>query len=129
MGSRDTSTLPFTAEVLSSVVQTYNRAVWPAQVVAYVLALALVWIAIRPRYGGYRRVAHSLAGAALAAAWAWTGVAFHFSYFANINFLAPVYGSLFVVQALLLAWTAAVSRQDRCTFAIGPLRLGKGSVS
>jgi Family of unknown function (DUF6064) len=90
------------------VVETYNRAVWPAQAVTYALALALVWIAIRPRYGGYRRVAHSLAGAALAAAWAWTGVAFHFRYFASINFLAPVYGALFVVQALLLAWTAGV---------------------
>jgi Family of unknown function (DUF6064) len=90
------------------VIETYNRAVWPVQVVTYVLALALVWIAIRPRYGGYRRVAHGLAGAALAAAWAWTGVAFHFRYFASINFLAPVYGALFVVQALLLAWTAAI---------------------
>jgi Family of unknown function (DUF6064) len=90
------------------VVQTYNRAIWPAQVVAYVLALALVWSAIRPRYGSYGRVAHSLAGAALAAAWAWTGVVFCFRYFASINFLAPVYGALFIVQALLLAWTAAI---------------------
>lgn len=90
------------------MVQTYNRAVWPAQVVAYVLSLALVWIAIRPRYGSWRCIARSLAGAALAAAWAWTGVAFHFRYFASINFLAPVYGALFIVQALLLAWTAAV---------------------
>jgi Family of unknown function (DUF6064) len=78
------------------------------QVVTYALALALVWIAIRPRYGGYRRVAHRLAGAALAAAWGWTGTVFHLKYFATVNFLAPVYGALFLVQALLLAWTAAI---------------------
>jgi hypothetical protein len=100
--------LPFTAEVLSSVVETYNRAVWPVQVVAYALALALVWLAMRPRYGGDRRAGHKLAGAALAAAWGWTGTVFHLKYFAAVNFLAPVYGALFIVQAFLLAWTAAI---------------------
>jgi Family of unknown function (DUF6064) len=90
------------------VVETYNRAVWPVQVVAYALALALVWLAMRPRYGGDRLAGHKLAGAALAAAWGWTGTVFHLKYFAAVNFLAPVYGALFIVQAFLLAWTAAI---------------------
>ena len=38
----------------------------------------------------------------LAAAWAWTGAVFHGRTFAAIDFMAPVYAGLFLLQALLL---------------------------
>jgi hypothetical protein len=49
-----------------------------------------------------------LVGAFLAAAWAWIGVVYHGVHLAAIDFAAPAYGALFVVEALLLGWTAAV---------------------
>ena len=90
---------------MSSVIASYNYAVWPAQIPAYGLALALLWIAIR---GGNGRVATRLTGTTLAAAWAWTGAVFHAQYFATVDFMAPVYGVLFLLQALLLAWAGII---------------------
>jgi len=95
--------LPYTAEVFFSLFETYNRAIWPAQLVAYVMALVAVGLALHPVSHGGRAVA-----AILAAMWAWTGVAYHMQVFATINFLAPVFGAFFVVQAALFAWTGAV---------------------
>ncbi len=95
--------LPFTAEVFFSVFEQYNRAIWPAQIVAYGLGLGAVALAFRPAAGSDR-----LIGALLAAAWAWTGVVYHFGYFATINFAAPAFGVLFVLEGVLFAWSAAI---------------------
>ncbi len=95
--------LPYTAEVFFSLFESYNRAIWPAQVVAYALAMAAIALALRPTKHGGRVVA-----AILAAMWAWTGVAYHVQHFATINFLAPIFGAVFVAQAVLFAWTGAV---------------------
>ncbi len=46
--------LPFTAEVLYSVLEQYNRAIWPAQIVAAGLGLAAVVSVLRPFPGSGR---------------------------------------------------------------------------
>jgi hypothetical protein len=76
-------------------------------VLAYGLALALLWLAFRPHHatGAHRS---RLPAMILAAAWAWTGAVFHGRYFAAINFIAPVYAGLFLLQALLLVWWGVV---------------------
>jgi uncharacterized protein DUF6064 len=100
--------LPFTADVLEAVVAGYNRAIWPAQTVAYGLALLLLWIATNHRAGAVGRVGPRLLGVALAAAWAWIGLVFHLRHFAVINFAAPAYSALFLLQAALLAWSGVL---------------------
>ncbi len=95
--------LPYTAEVLYSVLEQYNRAIWPAQIVATGLGLAAVVSVLRPFPGSGRLIA-----AALAAAWAWIGVAYHLMHMAAIDFAAPALGVLFVIQGALLAWTGAL---------------------
>ncbi len=95
--------LPFTADILFSDFEQYNRAVWPAPVLACVLGLAVVLLLLRPVRGGDRAV-----GAVLTAAWIWTGVRYHVMHFAMIDFAAPIYGALFVLQGLLFAWTGAI---------------------
>ncbi len=40
--------LPSTTETLFSVLEQYNRAIWPAHVLAYGLGLAAVVLALRP---------------------------------------------------------------------------------
>ena len=95
--------LPFTAEVLSSVLEQYNRAIWPAQIIATGLGLAAVVSTLRPFPGSGR-----LIGAALAAAWAWIGVVYYLMHMATIDFTAPALGVFFVIQGALLAWTGAL---------------------
>lgn len=102
--------LPFTAEVLYSNLEQYNAAVWPAQVIALGLGLLAVFLALKPTRGGGRLIA-----AVLTVAWAWVGVAYHLSYFDEINFAAPAYGLVFVLQALLLAWSGLI--RGRLAFA------------
>lgn len=95
--------LPYDAEVLYAVLAQYNRAVWPAVLIAYALGLGLVALALKPRAWGGRA-----AGLVLAAMWAWVGAAWHLTHFATINFAAPAYGALFVAEAALFVWTGAL---------------------
>jgi hypothetical protein len=89
---------PYDAEVLAAAYAQYNAAVWPAQLIALLLALAVLWLCVSPRpWGGY------FTGAALAAAWLWCGLVFYLAHFAAYDFMAPVYGWVFVAQAVLLA--------------------------
>jgi hypothetical protein len=97
--------LPFTVDVLFSSFEAYNRALWPAPILALTLALAIILLTLRPLPGGDRAI-----GALLALAWLWIGVGYHLLHFAAIDFAAPVYGAFFVLQGLLFAWTAVVRR-------------------
>lgn len=95
--------LPFTGDVFLSSIAHYNEAIWPAQVVAYVLGFAVLALVLRPSPAGDRVVA-----LILAAGWAWSGIAWHYLHFATINFAAPLFAALFVAEALLLAWSGAL---------------------
>ncbi len=107
--------LPYTAETFFSVLEQYNRAIWPAHVFAYGLGLAAVVLALRPVPGSGR-----LIGVLLAAAWAWIGVVYHVMHLATISFAAPAFGALFVIQALLFGWTGAIRGKVAFRFRAGP---------
>jgi len=92
--------LPFDAEVLASFFTLYNRAVWPAQILAVLLALAALWFCLSPRHGGGR-----VPGLLLAAGWLWCGAVFFLQHFARLDFMAPVYGWVFILQGVLLLWS------------------------
>lgn len=105
--------LPFSEEVFLSVFEVYNRAIWPAQVVAYLLGLAAVLLAFRRVPFGDRMI-----GAILALAWLWTGIAYHWMHFATVNFVAPAFAAVFVLQGLLLAWSGVL--RGRLDFRFRP---------
>jgi hypothetical protein len=98
--------LPFTADVFFSMFETYNRAIWPAQVVAYVLGIAVLLLALRPVAAGGR-----IALVVLSAFWLWNGFVYHLMYFLQINFAALGFGALFVLQGMLLAGSALGGRR------------------
>ncbi|MGD1878394.1 MAG: DUF6064 family protein [Kiloniellaceae bacterium] len=91
--------------MLSALHAQYNEMIWPAQPIALLLALIVVWLVVSPRRGGMR-----VTGAILAAAWLWCALVFFLQHFAAYDFMAPVYGWTFVVQAALLLW-ALTGRQ------------------
>jgi hypothetical protein len=95
--------LPFTAEIVFSSFEQYNRALWPLPIVAPALALVALALALRPVRHGDRAI-----GALLALAWLWVGLGYFILHFAGFDFVAPIYGVLFILQGLLLGWSAVV---------------------
>lgn len=94
--------LPFARDAFLDVFAAYNEAVWPAQPVAWLLGTAALAALVR-REAGIQRLALWV----MAAMWAWTGLAYHWLFFSEINPAAILFGFLFVVQAGLLASAAA----------------------
>ncbi len=90
--------LPFTVEEFSRVFESYNTAIWPAQIAAYGLGVLAVVLALR---GGASR-SRAVSGI-LAAFWIWMGIAYHIVFFASINPPARLFGAFFVLQGILFA--------------------------
>ena len=101
--------LPFTREQFLAVFVAYNEAVWPLQLLAYLLGLVMVIFIIRPSAQRSRVVA-----AGLAAMWLWTGIAYHGMNFSAISNGAWGFAALFCIQGLLF-FEASVFR-GRLTF-------------
>lgn len=87
--------MPFTTEQFLEVILRYNQAVWPMQIVLYILAAVLVWHAAR-QAGRDRWVV-----LILGMLWAWMGVAYHWLFFTEINPAAWAFGGFFVLQGVL----------------------------
>lgn len=91
--------LPFTSEVFFALFEEYNRAIWPAQVIACLLGLLVLALTMRP-VGASSRIV----GACLALFWLWNGAVYHWLHFTTINFAAPLFAALFMLQGVLFAW-------------------------
>lgn len=94
--------LPFTAEQFFAVFVTYNAAIWPMQIVAYILGfLAVSALRWRSVFG------MRLILVTLAIMWAWNGIAYHLAFFAQINPLAYGFTAIFLLQSILFAASSA----------------------
>jgi Family of unknown function (DUF6064) len=104
----ESANLPFTRDQFLGMFEVYNQAIWPAQVLAYLLGLAAVVFLLTRARASSRAVA-----AILAAFWLWIGVAFLLIAMRTIDG-GPgplVFGAAFLLQAGL--WLlAGVIRQD-----------------
>jgi Family of unknown function (DUF6064) len=103
--------LPFTLEQFFNVFTTYNSAIWPAQIVAYVLGVIVVFALLGPG-----RTSDRLVSAILGLMWLWTGALYHGVFFSSINKVAFGFGVLFMVQGAALVYAGVVL--DRLRFAI-----------
>jgi hypothetical protein len=97
--------LPFTRDQFLSVFVAYNHAIWQVEVVAYLIGVLAVATLFRPGRSSSRIVAGTMA-----LMWIWTGVAYHGLFFATINKAAFLFGALFVVQGLYVAWAGVVRK-------------------
>ena len=94
---RLTSFLLFSPRTYYRLLELYNLAIWPAQLVGGAIGLAIVALLIAERRHRERIVA-----ALLAACWLWIAVAFHYQRYAQINWAATWFAVAFACEALLL---------------------------
>lgn len=110
--------MPFAHEQFFEVFRTYNGAIWPAQVVAYLVGIVAVVALARPGRG-----AGQLVSAILALMWLWVGLGYHIGYFAPANPVAYAFGALFIVQAMLFVRAGVIGDRLSFRFALGVLSL------
>jgi hypothetical protein len=103
--------LPFTREQFLDVFATYNTAIWPAQIVAYLLGAIAVAALLRPG-----RASDRVVSAVLGLMWLCTGILYHGAFFSSVNKAAFAFGVLFVVEGVALLYTGVV--RDGLRFAI-----------
>lgn len=96
--------MPFTVEQFMGVFESYNLAVFPMQIIAYVLGLIAVFLVFKNRPG-------KIVPAILSFMWLWNGVMYHGVFFSPINKAAFGFGVIFVIQGLLIAWTGVVRKK------------------
>lgn len=97
--------IPFSSEVYFSLYYDYNLAIWPAQALAYVLALAAFVLARYPFPGSNRLVL-----AILAAGWLWCGYVFFGRHLSTLLWAAGIFEAAFLLQALMLLAAAVVPK-------------------
>ena len=91
--------LLFTPRTYYRLFELYNAAIWPAQVVALALGVALLVLARRASAASARAIA-----GILAAGWLWVAIAFHAARYATINTAAVYLAWMFGLEAVLLLW-------------------------
>lgn len=91
--------LPFTIEQFLDVFRQYNLAVWPMQVVFIVFALVAVYFSVRST-----TFSSKLIVGILAFFWLWMGIIYHLVYFSRINKAAMLFGTLFIIQAMIFLY-------------------------
>ncbi len=95
--------LLFSPRTYYRLFELYNAAIWPAQVAAVGLGLAIPALLSRAA-----AVRGRLIAAILAACWLWVAIAFHANRYATINWAAVYFAWGFGFEAALLIWTGIV---------------------
>jgi hypothetical protein len=90
--------MPFSVEQFFAVFAAYNAAIWPAQIAAYGVGVAILAALLIGGLAGQRII---LLG--LAAMWAFNGAVYQLGFFAPLNPAARGFGAAFLLQALLFA--------------------------
>ena len=85
------------------VFEKYNLAIWPMQVIAYLLSIAAVLLAIKKI-----RYSDRIISDVLSFYWVWMGIVYHLMYFSPINKAAYAFGIMFIIQGLLFFWTGVL---------------------
>lgn len=88
--------IPFTIEEFLRVFKVYNNAVWPMQIITYLMGIGILYIILRNvHYSG------RITSAVLSFYWLWMGIVYHIIYFSSINKAAYIFGALFILQGIL----------------------------
>ncbi len=103
--------LPFSIEQFLRVFQSYNETVWPSQIFLNLLAiLCIVLLFRKSAFSG------KLISLILALLWLWMGFVYNIIFFTEINKAAYLFGSLFVIESLLLIYFGVIKSQFEFAF-------------
>jgi hypothetical protein len=104
--------LLFSPRTYYRLIERYNLAMWPGQIVTVGLGIWMLAL-VQRRSVGHGRIICGI----LAALWAWIAGAFLWKRYGTINWAAIYLLPLFVLQILLLLWVGVL--QDRVRFHLG----------
>ena len=100
---------PFTIEQFLEVFKNYNLAIWPMQIIAYIIGAIALILAVRKIWQSDRIIS-----GILSFFWLWMGIVYHIMYFSSVNKPAYAFGTLFIIQGVLFV-IAGVLR-DKISF-------------
>ena len=108
--------IPFTVEQFFDIFGTYNTAIWPAQVVAYIFGIIALGLALREN-----KLSSRIISGILALFWIWMGVFYHIGYFSVINPAARIFGLFYVLQGVLFLLIGTILGRLSLRFNYKPL--------
>src|SRR5210317_597727 len=87
---------PFSVKDFLNVFKSYNQAVFPIQILFYIMAVVSVYLLFKPTDKSGK-----LISALLAFFWFWIGIVYHIIFFTSINKAAYFFGVLFIIQGII----------------------------
>jgi hypothetical protein len=108
--------IPFTVEQFFDIFGTYNTAIWPAQILAYVLGIVVLALAFRET-----KLSTQIVSGILGLFWIWMGIFYHIIHFSTINKAAWIFGIVFVFQGLLFFLVGTIFQKLAFRFVLKPL--------
>lgn len=91
--------LPFTSEEFLKVFEAYNQAIFPIQLILYLLALLIIYLCVKKKNWSDKAIS-----VILSFLWIWMGIVYHIIFFTAINKAAYFFGALFIFQGSLFLW-------------------------
>ena len=98
--------LPFTVEEFLQLFKKYNESIFPLQVLFYLLGFVIIFLVVRKNIWT-DRVINSI----LTFFWLWMGIVYHLLFFTTINKAAYLFGSLFLIQAILFFYFGVIKQK------------------
>lgn len=97
--------LPFTVEQFFQVIENYNKAVFPAQLVILLAGIITISLLFKNTANKSKWISGIIGGI-----WIWIGIVYHIIFFTSINPAAFVFGALFIAEGLLVLRCAFLKR-------------------
>ena len=104
--------LPYSIEAFFAVMEQVNQFWFPAVIVAAGLMLIAVFLITQPPSAALANSSRTVGGI-LAVSWVWVGAVHQLEHMADLNFMAPVYGTAWIVQGVLIAFTCVLRARVR----------------
>lgn len=106
--------LLFSPRVYFRLLELYNAAVWPAQIVALAVGAVILGLLVRPSPARGRLIL-----LLLGAAWLWVAWAFFWRHYATINWAAAYIAPVIALEGVVMILLAMLGRRTRFEFQAG----------
>jgi hypothetical protein len=98
--------MPFTTEQFFEVFRTYNKSIYPGQLIILLIGIYSVFILYKKKDYVINTI-----GALLIMLWLWIGIIYHILFFTVINKAAYIFGGLFILQAILFFFEFRIKKR------------------